>query len=65
MQLLLIILCGMVNSVDLPDQTAPSGAVCSGSALFAICICHFDRHFGVQNLRTFTIRPKNLKYPDF
>ena len=28
------ILCGIVNSVD-PDQTAPSGAGCSGSALFA------------------------------
>ena len=25
---------GMANSVD-PDQTAPLGAVCSGSALFA------------------------------
>ena len=25
---------GIANSVD-PDQTAPSGAVCSGSALFA------------------------------
>ena len=27
----------MANSVD-PDQTAPSGAVCSGSALFAFVI---------------------------
>ena len=28
---------GMANSVD-PDQTAPSGAVCSGSTLFAYAI---------------------------
>ena len=34
MQLFLIIIIGMANSVD-PDQTAPSGAVWSGSALFA------------------------------
>ena len=34
MQLFLKILNGMANSVD-PDQTAPSGAVWSGSALFA------------------------------
>ena len=30
-------LSGMANSVD-PDQTAPSGAVWSGSALFAYVI---------------------------
>ena len=29
------IISGMANSVD-PDQTAPSGAVWSGSALFAL-----------------------------
>ena len=34
MQLFLKMLSGMTNSVD-PDQTAPSGAVWSGSALFA------------------------------
>ena len=34
MQMFLKILNGMVNNAD-PDQTAPSGAVCSGSALFA------------------------------
>ena len=28
----------MANSVD-PDQTAPIGAVCSGSALFASRLC--------------------------
>ena len=33
MQLFLIIFNGMANSVD-PDQTAPSGAVLSWSALF-------------------------------
>ena len=37
MQLFLKILSGMAYSID-PDQTAPSGAVCS---------CHFVRHFGV------------------
>ena len=34
MQLSFKILSGIANSVD-PDQTAPSGAVWSGSALFA------------------------------
>ena len=34
MQLFLNVLSGMANSVD-PDQTAPSGVVWSGSALFA------------------------------
>ena len=40
----------MANSVD-PDQTAPlrSNLVCT------ICICHFIRHFGVQNFKTFTV----------
>ena len=48
MQLFLKILSGMANSVD-PNQTAPSGAVYSGSVLFAyICICHFVRHFAVS-----------------
>ena len=42
----------MANSVD-PDQTAPSGWVWSGSALFAYAI--LSENFGVQNLRTFTI----------
>ena len=37
MHLFLKILSGMTNSVD-PDQTAPSGAVWSGSALFAFVI---------------------------
>ena len=41
----------MANSVD-PDQTALLGAVLCGSALSA---CHFVRHFGIQNFRTFTI----------
>ena len=31
----------MANSVD-PDQTAPEGAVWSGSALFAYAILNFD-----------------------
>ena len=34
LQLFLKILSGIAKSVD-PDQTAPSGAVCSGSSLFA------------------------------
>ena len=38
-QLFLNIFNGMANIVD-PDQ---------------ICICHFVRNFGVQNLRTLTI----------
>ena len=37
MQLFLKILCEKANSVD-PDQTAPSGAVWSGSALFVYAI---------------------------
>ena len=37
MHLLLKILSGMANSVDL-DQTAPSGAILSGSALFGYAI---------------------------
>ena len=37
MQLFIKILSGMANSVD-PDQTAPSGAVWYGSALFAYVI---------------------------
>ena len=37
MELFLEILSGMANSVD-PDQTAPSGAVWSESALFAYVI---------------------------
>ena len=37
MHMLLKNLSGMANSVD-PDQTAPSGAVWSGSALFAYVI---------------------------
>ena len=37
MQLFLKTLNGMANSVD-PDQTAPEGAVWSGSALFAYAI---------------------------
>ena len=37
MQLFLKLLSGMVNCVD-PDQTAPLGAVWSGSALFAYVI---------------------------
>ena len=54
MQQFLKIPSGMENSVD-PDQTAPSG-VCT------VCICHFVRHFGVQNFRTFTIA--NCSDPD-
>ena len=38
MQLFLKIPSGMANSID-PDQTAPSGAVWSGSALFAYALC--------------------------
>ena len=37
MQLFLKIFTGMANSAD-PDQTAPEGAVWSGSALFAYAI---------------------------
>ena len=46
MQLFLKILCGMANSVD-PDQTAPSGAVWSGSALFAYAILSETWVFGI------------------
>ena len=37
MQFFLTILSGMANSID-PDQTAPSGAVWSGPALFVAII---------------------------
>ena len=57
MQLFLKILSGIANSVD-PDQTAPSGAVWSGSALFALY--HFVRNFGVRNFRTFTVPTGHL-----
>ena len=45
-------LSGMANSED-PDQTAPSGAVWSGSALFAYGI--LSETLSVQNFRTFTV----------
>ena len=49
MQLFLKTLSGIANSVD-PDQTASSLIwVCT------VCICHFLRHFGVPNFRTFTL----------
>ena len=48
MHLFLKIISGMTNSVD-PDQTAPTGAVWSGSTHF---ICHFLRNFGVQKFMT-------------
>ena len=43
---------GIANSVD-PDQTAPSGAVWSWSALFA---CAILSNLDVQSFRTFTIQ---------
>ena len=46
MLLLLKILSGMANSVD-PDQTAPSGAVWSGSTLFAYVILSDTLVFGI------------------
>ena len=45
LHLFLVILCGMANSVD-PDQTAPSGAVWSGSTLFAYAI--FSEHSSMR-----------------
>ena len=49
----------MANSVD-PDQTAPSGAVCSGSRLFASILNnfsrgHFQMHFFLGALRVIMI----------
>ena len=52
MQLFPKIPSGMANRID-PDQTAHSGAIRSGSALFGIC--HFVRNFGAHSFRTFTI----------
>ena len=52
MQLFLKMLSGMVNSVD-PDQTAPSGAVWPGSALFAYDI--LSETLCAWNFRTITI----------
>ena len=48
MQLFLKILSGMADHVD-PDQR--SSLIWIGS----VCICHFVRHFGVRNFRTFTV----------
>ena len=42
----------MANSVD-PDQSVPSGAVWSGSTLFAYAI--LSHTLGVQNFRILTI----------
>ena len=42
MQLFLKLLSEMANSVD-PDQTAPSGAAWSGSALFAYAILYCQK----------------------
>ena len=52
MELFLKILNGMANSVD-PDQTAPSGTVWSGSALFAYVILSDTLVFEIFG--TFTI----------
>ena len=53
MQLFLKILSGMANSVD-PDQTAPS-VRSSLIWICTVCLCHFVRHFGVRNFRTFIV----------
>ena len=52
---------GMANSVD-PDQTAPLGAVWSGSALFAqaylseiLGSLRYSKFSGVQTFRIFTV----------
>ena len=37
MQFFLKILSGLANSVD-PDQTAPEGAICSGSTVFGYAV---------------------------
>ena len=52
MQLFLKLLSGMANSVS-PDQTAPSGAVLSGSALFVYAILSATLVY--ENFRTFII----------
>ena len=49
MQLLLKKLSGMANSVD-PDQIIPSGAVWSGSALFAYAILLETRSTKFQDI---------------
>ena len=49
----------MANSVD-PDQTAPIGAVCSGSMLFAsddFNRRHFQMHFFLGPLRVNPLVP--------
>ena len=50
MQRFLKILCGMTNGAD-PDQTAPSGAVWSGSTLFAYVIFSNTLVFKILQLR--------------
>ena len=52
MQLFLKILSGKANSVD-PDQWRSS--LISLIRVYTVCICHFVRHFGVQNFRIFTV----------
>ena len=52
----------MANSVD-PDQTAPIGAVCSGSTLFAeddFSRQHFQMHFFLGALRVNSLQLGNF-----
>ena len=66
----------MANSVD-PDQTAPIGAVCSGSTLFASILVsnvrqlfaadnfsrrHFQMHFFLGALRVNPLRACKISY---
>ena len=59
MQLFLKILCGKINSVD-PDQTAPEGAVWSGSALFAYTILSDTLVYEILRHLPYCIYPKYL-----
>ena len=45
---------GTANKID-PDQTAHCSSRSNLIWVYIVCICHFVRHFGVGNFRTFII----------
>ena len=59
MHLFLKIPSGMANSID-PDLTAPSGAVCSVSALFAYVILQVTLVFKILGHLLFVVYPVPL-----
>ena len=62
MELFLKIHSGMANSIY-PDQTASFRSSLFGVCI--VCICHFGRHFGVQNFSTFTVPKLKIQASNF